>query len=259
MKKHFLVLLVMAMAPFSAFAVDGVVLINQSTVMAAGGFPYFIEAGGSYKLSGNLIVPTGVDGIDVHSPDVTLDLNGFSITATGTSLSTGFGIATAAPNFSLRNGTIRNFSIGVFSTGTGQITDLHATSNGTGFVLATCTTVKALIFANAANSACGIGGFESSLSGFVIARSSANSNRGDGFDVADAAVSDSVSSGNSVLGFSALRSSLIHNIANGNGEAGIQGVYSVFASNIVMNNGQLSLNDLSGGSQKNNFCTGGLC
>ncbi|HTR38379.1 MAG TPA: hypothetical protein VMH80_20860 [Bryobacteraceae bacterium] len=259
MKKYVLALLAMTIAPFSALAVDGVVLINQSTVMAAGGFPYFIAAAGSYKLSGNLIVPAGVDGIDVHSPDVTLDLNGFSITATGTSLSTGFGIATAAQNFSLRNGTIRNFSIGVFSTGTGQITDLHATRNGTGFVLATCGLASSMSFANAAIRACSIGGFESSLSGFVIARASANSNHENGFDLADAAVSDSVSSGNSEFGFSVIRSSLIHNVADGNGVLGIQGVLSVFASNIVVNNGEFSLNDLSGGSQKNNFCTGGLC
>ena len=33
----------------SAFAIDGVVLINQSTVTAAGGFPYMITKTGSYK------------------------------------------------------------------------------------------------------------------------------------------------------------------------------------------------------------------
>ena len=32
----------MALVPFCAFAVDDVVLINQSTVNAAGGFPYTI-------------------------------------------------------------------------------------------------------------------------------------------------------------------------------------------------------------------------
>jgi len=37
---------------------EGVVLINQSTVMAAGGFPYVITQPGSYKLSGNLTLNT---------------------------------------------------------------------------------------------------------------------------------------------------------------------------------------------------------
>ena len=63
----------------SVFAVDGVVLINQASVMAAGGFPYVITQSGSYRLSGNLTVPSGVDGIDINADNVTLDLNGFSI------------------------------------------------------------------------------------------------------------------------------------------------------------------------------------
>ena len=47
-------LLAGALLASSAFAVDGVVLINQSTVTAAGGFPYSITQSGSYRLSGNL-------------------------------------------------------------------------------------------------------------------------------------------------------------------------------------------------------------
>jgi parallel beta-helix repeat protein len=63
-----------------AFAVDGVILINQATVMAAGGFPYKITRPGSYKLSGNLVVTTAIaEAIVISSDDVTLDLNGFSI------------------------------------------------------------------------------------------------------------------------------------------------------------------------------------
>src|SRR6185437_2583451 len=42
----------------SAFAVDGVVLINQNTVIAAGGFPYHITQAGSYRLTSNLVVTT---------------------------------------------------------------------------------------------------------------------------------------------------------------------------------------------------------
>jgi hypothetical protein len=72
-------MLVLAL-PASVFAVDGVVLINQSTVTAAGGFPYSISQPGSYKLSGNLVVPSGVNGIQITASNVTLDLNGFSIT-----------------------------------------------------------------------------------------------------------------------------------------------------------------------------------
>ena len=63
-----------------AFAIDGVVLINQATVVASGGFPFKITQAGSYKLSGNLVVPAETNGIEISAIGVTLDLNGFSIT-----------------------------------------------------------------------------------------------------------------------------------------------------------------------------------
>src|SRR5437660_214759 len=81
MKNAFLVFLTMSLLPVCAFAVDGVVLINQSTVMAAGGFPYIIAQPGSYRLSGNLVVPnTNTTAIQIDADNVTIDLNGFAIT-----------------------------------------------------------------------------------------------------------------------------------------------------------------------------------
>src|SRR5947199_9680744 len=70
-----------------AYAVDGVVLINQSAALAGNvtpgdtpGFPVTISVPGSYKLSGNLTVPdANTDAIVIASSDVTFDLNGFSI------------------------------------------------------------------------------------------------------------------------------------------------------------------------------------
>ena len=47
MRKMVFVILAVALVPFCAVAVDGVVLINQSTVTAAGGFPYVISQPGS--------------------------------------------------------------------------------------------------------------------------------------------------------------------------------------------------------------------
>ena len=63
-----------------AFAIDGVVLINQASVVASGGFPVKITQTGSYKLSGNLMVPAETNGIEISAIGVNLDLNGFSIT-----------------------------------------------------------------------------------------------------------------------------------------------------------------------------------
>jgi len=88
MRTRVLVVLAMALLSACAFAVDGVILINQATVIAAGGFPYKITQPGSYKLSGNLTMNTtaqgNLNGIDVaiaiSSSNVSLDLNGFTIT-----------------------------------------------------------------------------------------------------------------------------------------------------------------------------------
>src|SRR5260370_231741 len=80
MKKTLLIVLAIALAPLCAFAVDGVVLINDSPVKPMGGYPSVINVPGSYKLSGNLTVQqAGVSGIQISASNVTLDLNGFMI------------------------------------------------------------------------------------------------------------------------------------------------------------------------------------
>src|ERR1700726_478428 len=82
MSKTAFVLMAMALVPFGAFAVDGVVQINQSTLNAAGG-TYTISQPGSYKLSGNLQAKdTNTTVIVVTADNVTLDLNGLTIGGT---------------------------------------------------------------------------------------------------------------------------------------------------------------------------------
>jgi len=108
--KRILAVLAMVLVPASAFAVDGVVLISQATVIASGGFPYTITQPGSYRLSGNLTVPAGANGILIATDNVTIDLNGFAMVGSGVA---GHGIVagTDAPvqgyfNITVRNGTI---------------------------------------------------------------------------------------------------------------------------------------------------------
>ncbi|MEZ4352198.1 MAG: hypothetical protein R3F16_00865 [Myxococcota bacterium] len=69
-----------------ADASDGVIEINQTTALAGGvtssdepGFPVTLDAPGSYRLTGNLDVPNGTDGIEILASSVTLDLGGFRI------------------------------------------------------------------------------------------------------------------------------------------------------------------------------------
>jgi hypothetical protein len=121
----------------SAYALDGVVLINQSKVLDGGGFPFTITEPGSYKLSGNLTVPGGTNGINITTPSVTLDLNGFSISgpseavssstlsagiyATSSCARAGSGVAPAISTrcvpcalVSVRNGIVTGFGNGIF-------------------------------------------------------------------------------------------------------------------------------------------------
>jgi len=97
-----------------ACAADGVVLIDQATVTASGGFPYVIKKPGSYRLDGNLSV-TASDGIHIESDDVTLDLGGFSITGPSEQ-----GLVTAISDngrshtgISVRNGHIASWGNGI--------------------------------------------------------------------------------------------------------------------------------------------------
>ena len=109
MRKHLFPILALALIPGHAFGVDGVVLINQSTVMAAGGFPYVISQPGSYKLSGNLVVDAGKNGIEISVSNVFFDLNGFDIScggATGSHRVACISGIAAVHDISIQNGTI---------------------------------------------------------------------------------------------------------------------------------------------------------
>jgi hypothetical protein len=93
-----------------AIATDGVTLIDQASVMAAGGFPHTIAQPGSYRLSGSLINSTIFDAIIIAADEVTLDLNGFTITET----SSGSAITDqgkAHSNVSVHDGVISQASI----------------------------------------------------------------------------------------------------------------------------------------------------
>lgn len=96
--------------PFCAIAQNGPVQINQSTVAATAlnratnGFPYIINQPGSYQLTSNLVVPAGTNGIGIAASNVTLDLNGFTITLLGPNIAV---YAVGSPSMiTVRNGSI---------------------------------------------------------------------------------------------------------------------------------------------------------
>jgi hypothetical protein len=120
------------------------VLINQSTVMAAGGFPYVISQAGSYKLSGNLTVPdANTTAIQVTADNVTIDFNGFSIlgplVCVGTPVTScnpapGIGIGifgNVSRNVTVVNGTVRGLGGDGIKLGPdAYVEKMHVLSNG---------------------------------------------------------------------------------------------------------------------------------
>jgi hypothetical protein len=157
MRRSVLVLILLALASMSAFAVDGVVLLNQSVATAGlggcdtPGFPITICNPGSYKLSGNLtIADANTTAIVIATDDVTIDLNGFSIrgpvscvkstfpvqcSATGSGIGITFSSKfVTTDNTTILNGTIRGMGqdgINLNSFGA-RIEGVHAESNGRG-------------------------------------------------------------------------------------------------------------------------------
>lgn len=143
---------VLALSAVSAFAVDGVTLINQATVMAAGGFPYVISQPGSYKLSGTLTAASIAVGscpvtgilpsfpfacaILITAPNVTLDLAGFTIVTPvikgdyyNDTIDTG--IVATATNVAIQNGLVTS-SVGLVVTASNaSIQNMRLTGRGT--------------------------------------------------------------------------------------------------------------------------------
>jgi len=105
-----------------AGAVDGVLEINQARALAGGispgdaaGYPIRINAPGSYRLTGNLTTDGNNSGIEIWSDDVTLDLNGFTVTCAGGVVVDGVSVP-GFKNVEIRNGTIRGFTrSGIFT------------------------------------------------------------------------------------------------------------------------------------------------
>jgi hypothetical protein len=98
-------------------------------VMSAGGFPYTISQPGSYRLSGNLVVPGDTNGFQIAANNVTLDLNGFNIQCSVTLPKQVFCITTLnlVHNLTVRNGSISGTLLGgSFTTTTNNLVGVYA-------------------------------------------------------------------------------------------------------------------------------------
>jgi hypothetical protein len=125
------------------------VTIDQNKALAGNvspgdlpGFPISIGIPGHYKLTANLVVPSGLAGIEIKTSNVTLDLNGFSITGpglcsgtangvqcTGVSLPVNGVMADGYDGTVVRNGRVAGFSMGVMLGKNSSAEDLAVEHN----------------------------------------------------------------------------------------------------------------------------------
>lgn len=129
-------------------------LAGNVTPGDSAGFPITISQPGSYVLKGNLTVPFGFSGIVINADNVTLDLNGFTISGPGnctrveatkvvscSNLSNNtYGVMTTGNAITIRRGSVQGFGVGIDLTlgqqsgmaGGGVLEDLLVTKNGYG-------------------------------------------------------------------------------------------------------------------------------
>ncbi len=187
----------------AAHAVDGVIEINDASIVAAGGYPLVIGLPGSYVLTGNLVPPGPVDAINVFAANVTIDLNGFQIDGAGIALDgiDGFG----SPGLTVKNGSVTGFiGTGIVAFGAGsKVLHVRASASGTGISGTGCLIVECTVDGN-----------------------------GTGIQADRCKVENNIIQGNG-LGLSGMANVIVHNQVMGNGAGG--GIVTLDGSTVQEN------------------------
>ncbi len=202
--------------------------------------PYTISQPGMYRLTGDLTLATqDTNGITIDAEDVTLDLNGHSLTGPGKAAgTTGHGIRVSGTQFNIaiRNGTVRDWRLdGVFAgaADNSQFEALRCYNNG-----------RSGIYAGAAcrvtGNTCTENGAEGILGsiGSTVSGNTCWGNTGDGiFAASGSTVSGNACSANGGDGIIVGNSTVRGNACRSNTGDGIQSSNSLVAENCCMNNG----------------------
>ena len=121
MRRHIFAVLSALSAVLFAGPAGAQVKITQANAKAgnvtpgdAAGFPVTLSVAGSYRLGSNLYPGSGLDGILAESADITIDLNGFTIS--GGPASGGFNNARVGINGQGDRLTVKNGTIGAFAS-----------------------------------------------------------------------------------------------------------------------------------------------
>jgi hypothetical protein len=239
--------------------------IDQATIKADGGFPYKITKTGSYKLTSNLVVPAGVDGIDVLAPNVTIDLNGFSITGpvvctglgpvTCPTATTGVGIngsnenenETGPADVKVFNGSVNGMgSHGIFLSGDGSMVERVSAQSNAG---------SGIIVAGSVLESSSIGNGSTGILAFIVRDSEAADNVGDGIvtDGRGGVAMDDVSSFNGKRGIVAQNGSVTGSTITLNKGVGLQATCpSAILNNTIVANASSILTEEPGCVLENN-------
>ncbi len=196
---------------------DNVTLLNQDRALAginvndAPGFPVLITKNGTYRLTSNLVVPAGVDGIQVNDGvNAVIDLNGFNIVGPAvcgvaspcysSSGTIGVAILGDAAHATVTNGRIRGFTragigfSGVYWLGSLTADNLRLERNGHGIVIENLFGTRLSLIEN---SATGIWAWQGQVSD-----SNAYRNGSTGISVERGGIRNSRSDANGQTGFS---------------------------------------------------------
>jgi hypothetical protein len=126
-------------------AADSEILLSQESAVAGGvmpgdepGFPITLSTPGRYRLTSNLEVPEGTDGIVIKADHVTLDFGGYALqgTRSATGEADATGIASYNDAIEIANGVITGFELFAIDSHTvgkyWTISNMRIVSNGMG-------------------------------------------------------------------------------------------------------------------------------
>jgi hypothetical protein len=211
-----LLLIVTVMCPFAARAVDGVNEINQTSILAAGGFPYTIPVSGSYVLTSNLAPPGAIGALVLGASNIDIDLNGFAITSTG-----GGG------------------AIGIDSAGFGNLTVTDGTVEGFGGAAIAASTGSKVIETSLIGNGAGIAGGSDCL----IVMNTIGANAGTGVTANNCKIENNVITGNAGAGIVGSSNVIVHNRIGSNTGGGITGMVNTIQQNVIMANSSHGISD----------------
>lgn len=249
-----------------ARAVDGVTLLTQATAVSglpgcgSAGFPIVICNPGSYRLAGNLNVPSGQDGIVINAAHVTLDLNGFTIAGAGNFDGGGRGITSTQSWITVQNGQVTGFLYGIYLPATVEtVRQVTAAGNFGGI-----TVLSGLVADSTADGNSSFGISNSLSTGdleVVHCRIASNSY---GIEIGGGEITESEFKNNQIaVDIYAGRVNIVNNAVVDSSEAGFKfesccGGTAGYGGNSLLGNAL----DISGGggfSMGNNICEGAKC